>query len=268
MDGEKKCAVNTYDASVKKKKGVPIWLPIVVVVAVLAIVTGVIVYSNSPAQRLKKQLALGDRYLFDLKYEEAIDAFTAALEIDPKNKEAKTGLTESSLELAEELIEDGNTKKARKILKKAYDLTDDQSLVDRIEELGGPAEDYDVVMDKIMQSLERSDSRLNIAVASDDNGIAWWFFFDYSDGYGIKLYELMDAAENQSQKSEFRDFSAYEEKTKEDPLINNDFELCYESDSDGNNHWYLHDNTNRNRVTMKDLIRVAKDYRVELFVLD
>ncbi len=254
---------------VNGKKRFPVWIPIAIVVAiVIVIVAGVTIYSNSPSQRFKEQISLGERYLSDLKYDEAISAFTAALEIDPKNKEAKKGLTQSSLELAKELIEDGNTKEARRILKDAYDLTDDQKLADRIEELEEPTEDdYDVVMNKIMESAERSDSRMEISIAPDEDGIEWWFIYDYSDGYRLKLSELMDAAEKQSQKNEFRDFVTYEQP-KEDPLINDVFALSYDIGGDEIYCWYLYDYTNCNRVKLKDLIRVAKDCRVELFLLD
>ncbi|MBR5969762.1 MAG: tetratricopeptide repeat protein [Lachnospiraceae bacterium] len=61
----------------------------------LAIAVGVVVYSNTPAQRMKRQIDLGNRYLSELKYEEAIAAFSEALEIDARNETALSGLADA-----------------------------------------------------------------------------------------------------------------------------------------------------------------------------
>ena len=63
-----------------------------IVIALLAVIAGVIIFSNSPAQRLKKQLSLGERYLSELKYDEAVLAFEEALKIEPRTEAAYIGL--------------------------------------------------------------------------------------------------------------------------------------------------------------------------------
>ncbi|MCR5092784.1 MAG: tetratricopeptide repeat protein [Lachnospiraceae bacterium] len=52
-------------------------------------------FSGSSAKRLKEQLSLGNRYLNELNYEEAIAAFSAAIEIDPKSEQAYVGLVKA-----------------------------------------------------------------------------------------------------------------------------------------------------------------------------
>ncbi|MBR0093497.1 MAG: bacterial transcriptional activator domain-containing protein [Lachnospiraceae bacterium] len=76
----------------KSNKKTIIIIAAVVAAIVLAVGVGVIVYSSSPARRLQQQLDLGARYLTELDYEQAIAAYEAALEIDPKSVEAYGGL--------------------------------------------------------------------------------------------------------------------------------------------------------------------------------
>ena len=64
----------------------------VLAVIVIAVVAGVLVLSGSPARRLAQQLDLGNRYLSEMEYEQAIAAYEQALAIDPKSAEAYAGL--------------------------------------------------------------------------------------------------------------------------------------------------------------------------------
>lgn len=69
------------------------------VIAVLLIFLGVIIIvgSKSSFNKYQEQLDLGNRYLSEMNYEQAIAAFEAAIEIDPKNVEAYKGLIEAYL---------------------------------------------------------------------------------------------------------------------------------------------------------------------------
>lgn len=78
---------------VKKKSKAPLIIVLSLLVVILAVVgTVVVVKSNSPERRLQAQLDLGQRYLEELDYEQAIACFEAAIEIDPKNTDAYYGL--------------------------------------------------------------------------------------------------------------------------------------------------------------------------------
>ena len=61
----------------------------VVLAAVLAMLTA---WNHLPAQRVRNQVALGQKYLSELQYDKAILAFSRAAEIDEKNVEARMGL--------------------------------------------------------------------------------------------------------------------------------------------------------------------------------
>ena len=78
-------------------------------------------------------LDLGDKYLMEANYEEAIVAFTKAIEIDPKQAAAYG-------KLADLYLITGETEKAVEILKQGYENTGDESLRKRAEELETPEE--------------------------------------------------------------------------------------------------------------------------------
>lgn len=80
----------------KKKSKTPLVIVITLLVVLLAVVVAVIVVrSNSPERRLQASLELGQRYLSELDYEQAIAAFEVAIAIDPKNVDAYQGLIDA-----------------------------------------------------------------------------------------------------------------------------------------------------------------------------
>ena len=62
----------------------------------IALVAVLIVFvpKAANARRLEEQLSLGNKYLSELKYEQAVAAYLAAIEIDPKNVEAQIKLAD------------------------------------------------------------------------------------------------------------------------------------------------------------------------------
>jgi len=84
----------------------------------------------------QEQYDLGIRYLEDGNYEEAIIAFEAAIQIEAMKPEAY-------LALANVYIAQNKFDEAREILVKGYELTNDQSLKDKIDEIdSGNIYDY------------------------------------------------------------------------------------------------------------------------------
>ena len=78
----------------------------------------------------QEQYDLGVRYLSEGNYQEAIIAFTAAIEIDSKRSEAYLGT-------AKAYVEAGSAGKASEILQQGYEKTQDQALLDAIESQPG-----------------------------------------------------------------------------------------------------------------------------------
>ncbi len=68
------------------------------VVTILALAVGVVIY-NLPANRVARQLSLGEKYLAEQNYEQAALAFGEAIAIDEKNMQAYAGGIEAYLML-------------------------------------------------------------------------------------------------------------------------------------------------------------------------
>jgi len=85
--------------------------------------------SNAPdTPDWQHQFDLGMRYLSQGNYQEAILAFRAAIEIDPRRVDAHLGLANAHIGL-------GDIPAARAALREGYNLTGDERLRDRLEEL-------------------------------------------------------------------------------------------------------------------------------------
>ena len=78
--------------------------------------------SAASAPTWQEQYDLGGRYLSEGNYQEAIIAFTAAIEIDPKRPEAYIGL-------ADVYTAQGDTDKALETLNKALELLGDNAAI-------------------------------------------------------------------------------------------------------------------------------------------
>ena len=94
----------------KKKKGNVLIIVLIAILIVAAILLGLGLYNSSPQTKVRKQISLGNRYYEEMDYDRAIAAYTEALEIDPKNVEAKTALGDTyrarGAEYAEQSAED------------------------------------------------------------------------------------------------------------------------------------------------------------------
>lgn len=76
----------------------------------------------------QEQYDLGVRYLSEGNYEEAIIAFTAAIEIDPKRSDAYIGASEAYMEM-------GDTEAAISILEEGLAETNNEKVRDRLDEI-------------------------------------------------------------------------------------------------------------------------------------
>lgn len=114
--------------------------------------------SFSSAISWQEQYDLGVRYLSESNYEEAIIAFTAAIEIDPMAKEAYIGL-------ANAYVYSGNVEKAIEVL---------QSAISQIGE------------DSQLSSL-LLEIQVNSEMSSDDKAVVqrFWDSFDQSDAQAV-----------------------------------------------------------------------------------
>jgi len=135
---------------------------IVSVVIFCLILGGIGVAKYTNASHVKEGITLGNKYLQEGKYEEAILAFKKVIQIEPKNIEARVGLAkvyvktgkpheaekilkevisinpkevEPYLELAKLYISENNSVNAIKILTDGYKATNDESIKSMLENL-------------------------------------------------------------------------------------------------------------------------------------
>lgn len=112
-----------------KKKAInkKMWVIVGSVVVLLAVlgVNGYMVSRGSNAGREENMLELGQRYLDELNYEQAIVCFEEYLKIDPMSVEAYLGLAETYERL-------GDLDKAREILIAGLEITGDGRLQEKL----------------------------------------------------------------------------------------------------------------------------------------
>lgn len=113
----------------------------------------------------QEQYDLGIRYLSEGNYQEAILAFTAAIEIDPKRAEAYAGL-------ADVYTSQGDTASARKVLEDGFAATGDSALRERLDALdvrdsaeSGDQEPASAVLGEVTGTLNLS----NVTCVYDTN---------------------------------------------------------------------------------------------------
>lgn len=116
-----------------KNKGKIIKVTIAVVVALAIVIVGYAVYKNSDAVKVREQLDLGEKYLAELNYDEAIIAYETVIEIEPMNVEAYLGL-------ADAYAGKGDYESAALALQKGYDLTENEAIKSKLDEVNGEIE--------------------------------------------------------------------------------------------------------------------------------
>ena len=205
-------------------------------ITLVAIIVAIIVIGNktAPSRELSKALDLGNKYLTEQNYEEAVIAFNRAIEIEPTNVDAYLGIADSYIGLTnqnmpadamvasakDEMISnldpynlsDGAEEKVKieslyapalkycddvlKTLKSGYELTSDEAVktkIDEITELKSAIERIrDDIIDAVMSALDdarTTDSDLASANVGDivnfgalNGQPVEWDVLDKSDG--------------------------------------------------------------------------------------
>ncbi|MDF2539772.1 MAG: hypothetical protein K0S76_2793 [Herbinix sp.] len=144
---------------------------VILLLLIGAVITGILVSSTGKTGSVEKKLELGEKYLSELKYEDAIIAFQEVVEIEPKNVDAYLGIATAyvaldqpeeavkwleqgieTIEEAGEVVEDcdqlyiktseihrtaGNDEKAVDVLERGYRFTLLELFFGLIEEITG-----------------------------------------------------------------------------------------------------------------------------------
>ncbi len=114
----------------KNKKTLITITTIAIIVVAIAVIASLIVY-NSPSQKVKRQLSLGQKYLEELDYDNAIQAYRTAIAIDPMSEDAYIGI-------ANAYIAQGDDEGALAILKEGIEaMGESEHLMSLKEEVEG-----------------------------------------------------------------------------------------------------------------------------------
>ena len=240
-----------------------------VVVLSIAVMVAIVVSSNSPSRRLKQQLDLGNRYLSELNYEQAIAAYEEALAIDPKSADAYAGLLEASIQsgdmegaisvrvragenlqdttelderlvsgafsYAQEAAQQNNSEAALRILEDTRAAVGDEAW----NEAGVSADEtYEAMREVVPKWLVSSITYYNVYDWADNvGGIANRAIFEYNeDGLLMKTYNE-PAADSRGEKYQIiYEYDQSEKLIKESRTTDADYgnyEYVYEYDSSG-----------------------------------
>ena len=156
----------------KKKWFIPVLIASAVIIFAAILAIGFIfVIVAKPKIKVQKQLNLGDKYITEMDYENAVLAYQEAIRIDPKNEAAYRGLANAYINLSDECLQNGDTDGASKYLKRAIkevkpalDQTDSREIAEIIEEM--EEKENDIEDDK--GSEEKKDTN-NDDQAPDSN---------------------------------------------------------------------------------------------------
>ena len=137
-----------------------------IIVVIAAIAAGIFIYRGSDSVRVRQQLDLGATYLSESDYEAAIVAYETVIEIEPMNVDAYLGLADAHIGM-------GDLEEALDVLQKGYDLTGDERLKEKLDELQAqlnqsghvgetvfPIEEMQVEQDYIELSFKISDIKI------------------------------------------------------------------------------------------------------------
>ena len=185
---------------------------------IIVIFCTVIIFLNTPNQRLRRALSLGERYISEMKFEEAAGVFYKALEIDPSSKGAYSGLAKAykglgDYEMAIDTLQDGYKETNResflaeeadlcieyidilnansdvdgvaRILQKVYEDTADERISARIKAMEGEADAGDGQsrhVEEVTSVNSLSEPELR-QIADKQGHVSAWCYEDY-DGDG------------------------------------------------------------------------------------
>ena len=160
---------------ITKKKGIlPVILFVVGVIvflflALFAAAFAFIFLHGASDGKVKKQLSLGEKYVNELDYDNAILTYEKALEIDPKCEEAYLALGNIYIELAQQSEEKGEYEEAEEYLEKGKVILKQGYKETNSEEIESLIADIDDLIEKVKEIEQEDDSDDNAESGSNDN---------------------------------------------------------------------------------------------------
>lgn len=205
----------------------------VMIVLLIALVVGITIY-NTPANRLSRQIDLGNRYLEEQEYEQAIVAFDKSIVINPMSVDAYLGKAEAYEGM-------GDTDMALQTLREGYDLTGDERLKKKISEIENTIEESqltegaEIDRKETLDGQKEADKVVQYDFELSDFGIAEYDMFDnhfeeVCSSFGVPIKQSGEQGIDYVVDNEYGHMSAnYDERNLFNFLFNSsDYGVQYE----------------------------------------
>ena len=145
-----------------------------------AAVISAVIWKNAPAQKQKKQLELGNRYLEEMNYEQAKVVFEELITIDPSNVEAYLGAVKAYVGLED-------YEGAVAVLQEGYDQTGSEEIKAQLEEYEQKLEEQKAEAEQALrEEIEEYMKTIPVTGGDTDNPI-------YTYSYLKKIYPDVEA---------------------------------------------------------------------------
>lgn len=174
---EKKISKN----AIKNTKQIMAVIAVIVGIVVIAVIAGVCIY-NTRGNRLARAFDLGQKYLLEEDYEQAIVEFDKVIEIEPMNVDAYLGKAEACVGL-------DDMEMAIAVLEQGYELTASEVIRQRLDELRGSMAEAESV--EIEDSTAGEDNMLE----GDELGEGELPYYELgfsSEDFTLAGYSVMD----------------------------------------------------------------------------
>lgn len=192
----------------------------ILVMILIAMCIGFSIY-RIPEKRLLEQLDLGNKYLDNQDYEEAVIAFTKAIEIAPMSVEAYMGAAEAYIGM-------GNLEQAKEILEQGLEYISDVGLEGKLKEVQEKIEKLKLLYEKLA-AHEADESIAEYCVQNNLGEIdgSYSATGDTENGIVLDMYHIV--AENGEEVLCF----FYGEKTEGSYETTGSWFVIYGNDNDG-----------------------------------
>ena len=121
----------------KKSKKQFLIMCIAILILILTFILVAVLISGSKGNKLNEQLNLGEKFLSELDYEQAIAAYEQAIVIEPKSVEAYVGM-------AQVYVAQNDYAKALEVLDKGYSETGEASITEVINSIEKEKSEYEI----------------------------------------------------------------------------------------------------------------------------
>jgi hypothetical protein len=153
---------------------------IVICVCIVALVAGILGYKSLRQNHINQLLELGDQYLSDAQYEEAIASYKQVLAIEPKEETACENIVVAAVDWTDDLIKEKDFDKAKEVLEDVQNVVEDARLEKKITEVEMAQDAYEEQLEAEALITDTLNELAEICATEDADAV---FTYMESDAY-------------------------------------------------------------------------------------